>query len=145
MRKPALRHAGIVVTDLRRSLRFYRDLLGFRAWREALEAGPYIDAVVGLRGARVRWAKLRAPGGGRLELLQYLSHPRRAPRRVRANDIGASHVAVTVRDVAALCRTLRRRGLRVHGGPATAPDGKVKVAYVLDPDGAIVELVEELA
>jgi catechol 2,3-dioxygenase-like lactoylglutathione lyase family enzyme len=141
---PALRHAGIVVTDLKRSLRFYRGLLGLQVWKEALEEGPFIGAVVGLRGAKVRWVKLKAPGGGLVELLQYLSHPRRAPKTVRSNDVGASHIALTVRDVDALCRALRRRGYRVNASPATSPDGKARVAYAHDPDGAIVELVTEL-
>ncbi|MCX5796522.1 MAG: VOC family protein [Elusimicrobia bacterium] len=144
MKGPALRHTGIVVTDLRRSLRFYRGLLGLRVWREETEAGPYLDSVVGLRGARVRWAKLKAPAGGMIELLQYLSHPRPARRQVRSQDVGASHIALTVRDADGLCRRLRRRGLKVNSAPAVSPDGRVKVAYAHDPDGTIVELVEEL-
>lgn len=139
-----LRHSGIVVADLTRSLRFYRDLLGFKPWREAVESGPLIDAVVGIKGAKLRWVKLKGPDGkGLIELLQYLSHPRK-PRRFKSNDIGPSHIAVTVRDVDALCREFRRRGLKVNADPVVSPDGGAKVAYAHDPDGAIVEIVEEL-
>ena len=139
-----MRHAGIVVTDLARSLRFYRDILGFAPWREAVEAGPFIDAVVGIKGAKLPWAKLKAPGGGAIELLQSRSHPRSARKPVRSNDIGASHVAVTVRDATALCRKLRRLGYAVNDLPKLSPDGKAKVAYVHDPDGTIVEIVQEV-
>ena len=138
----ALRHTGIVVTDLARSLKFYRDLLGLKPWREMIESGPYIDAVVGLKGARVKWAKLKVPGGGLVELLQYLSHPRPAPKRRRSNDVGASHDAFTVPDVKALCAEIRRRGLKVNAEPGLSPDGGAMVAYAHDPDGTIVELVQ---
>lgn len=144
MRLPGLRHAGIVVTDMHEALRFYSGILGFQIWRQAVETGPYIDTVVGLSRVRLHWVKLKAPGGGLLELLQYLSHPRSAPRRTRACDIGASHIAVTVSDAAALVRTVRRKGLRVIADPAVSPDGKAKVAYIHDPDGTIVEVVEEI-
>jgi len=138
----ALRHTGIVVTDLARSLKFYRDLLGLKPWRAMIESGPYIDGVVGLKGAKIKWEKLEVPGGGVVELLQYLSHPRRAPKTRRADEIGASHVAFTVPDVTALWREIKRRGLKVHAAPGLSPDGGAKVAYVHDPDGTIVELVQ---
>lgn len=140
----AVRHTGIVVTDLSRALRFYRDLLGFAPWREAVESGPFIDAVVGLKGAKLHWAKLKAPDGAVVELLQYLSHPQKAPNKVRPQDIGASHIALTVPDVDALCKALRRKGYKVNSAPAVSPDGKAKVAYAHDGDGTIVEVVQEL-
>ncbi|MEK7382410.1 MAG: VOC family protein [Elusimicrobiota bacterium] len=141
----ALRHTGIVVTDLARSLGFYRDLLGLKPWRTMTESGPYIDTVVGLRGARIKWVKLKAPGGGLVELLQYLSHPRSAPKQRRSNDVGASHVAFTVPNVSALCMEITRCGLRVNNLPILSPDGRTKVAYAHDPDGTIIELVEMVA
>ncbi len=140
------RHTGLVVRDLRRSEAFYREVLGYTPWRRAEESGPFIEGVVGIPGVVLEWVKLKAPDGSLLELLQYHSHPdpQACPALQPANRLGCSHIALTVSDCDALYRTLRERGIHCNSEPLTAPDGTVKVLYCHDPDGIIVELVEEL-
>src|SRR4030042_1321394 len=94
-----IRHTGIVVTDMAKSLKFYRDLLGMKVDKDFSEEGDYIDSILGLSGARVRMVKLTAEDGSMIELLQYLSHPRKAPASRQLCDIGCSHVAFTVDDI----------------------------------------------
>jgi len=142
--KSRLRHAGVVVSDLGRAVRFYRAVFDFPVLKRAVESGPYIDALVGLRGVRLAWAKLDAGRGAILELLEYRA-PRRSRReRPRPDRMGVSHAAVTVSDLDRTCRALLRRGGRLVGKPQLSPDGSVRVVYAHDPDGAILELVEEL-
>jgi catechol 2,3-dioxygenase-like lactoylglutathione lyase family enzyme len=140
----ALRHVGIVVSDMNASLPFYRDLLGMEPWYDRTNAGPYIDAVTGVKGAKLRMIKLRAPTGGSIELLQYLSHPAGVAPARRACDVGVNHVALQVADLAALYRGLRARGIRFESEPQASPDGYAKVVYCRDPENVIVELVEVL-
>lgn len=64
-----IRHVGLVVRNLERSLTFYRDFLGLEVWRQATEEGSYIDKIVGIPNVRAEWVKLKAPGGSLLELL----------------------------------------------------------------------------
>ncbi len=141
----ALRHVGIVVSDMSASLPFYRDLLEMEPWYDQTESGPYIDRVTGVKGARVRMVKLRAASGGSIELLQYLSHPQAIASPRRACDIGANHVALQVSDLQALYGKLRGRGIRFESEPQASPDGYAKVAYCRDSEGVIVELVELLS
>ena len=72
----AVRHTGIVVRDLEKSVEFYC-ALGFVEDDRATEEGEFIDAVVGLKNTKLEWVKLKAPDGYLLELLQYHSHPER--------------------------------------------------------------------
>ena len=140
------RHTGIVVRDIENSLRFYRDILGLELTTRACERGAYIERVVGLAGAVVDWAKLRTPDGYIVELLQYRSHPDTASHAEtsRVNRLGCSHLALTVFDLQAVHSALIRQGLLCNSEPQRSPDGKVQVLYAHDPDGAILELVEEL-
>lgn len=141
----ATRHTGLVVRDLERSLRFYCDFLGLKLWKRLLEEGPYIEQVVGLAGARVEWAKLKAPDGSLLELLQYHSHPDRSLSQILPSQmVGCSHVAFTVVALDGLYSRLCQAGFHCNGVPQTSPDGNVRVLYAHDPDGIILELVEEL-
>src|SRR3989344_5166735 len=96
----AIRHFGIVVSDLEKSLHFYRDLLGLKIKRDMLEEGRFIDTILGLQSVKVRTVKMAAENGDTLvELLLYESHPRKARDNNELPNIGASHVAFTVEDV----------------------------------------------
>jgi glyoxylase I family protein len=140
-----LRHAGIVVTDLDRSLHFYRDLLGLRVSRSMEEAGAYLDNMLGLPDVRVTTVKLAAPQGAALvELLHFQSPPTPPgpPRQVFHR--GPSHLAFTVDDLEATYTRLIRAGVPFNAPPQLSPDGLAKVTFCLDPDGTPIELVEIL-
>jgi len=138
----AFRHAGIVVSDMERSLEFYRDWLGLEVWADFRDDSAYVQSVTAVDGANVRMVKLRTPDGATIELLQYLSHPKDIPPPRDACDVGCSHVAFQVDDVDSLYSELKERGIRFNASPAVSPDGYAKVAYCRDPEGVIVELVE---
>jgi catechol 2,3-dioxygenase-like lactoylglutathione lyase family enzyme len=141
----AVRHVGIVVVDLERTLGFYRDLLGLSVARAMDEGGEYLARMTGLPAAAARTVKLAAPGGGMIELLHFTSHPGVVGPERSAAEPGCSHVAFTVADVDATYRTLSAAGVRFHAPPQVAPDGGARVAYCRDPEGTIVELVEVLS
>ena len=52
-----LRHVGITVTDLKKSIDFYRDIFGFSIIKEMDESGEHIDNFSGLKGVDVRTVK----------------------------------------------------------------------------------------
>ncbi len=142
----AMRHTGIVVRDLDAALGFYSDLLGFVETARADEAGTYLDNILDVEDAQLTTVKLRAPGGGGLELLEV-----RAPHQNSAaipapstTRPGITHVAVTVSDLEALYNAMSGAGVHFNAPPQLSPDGKVKVTYCRDPEGNFVELVEVL-
>ncbi|HAF96559.1 MAG: hypothetical protein A2X34_08355 [Elusimicrobia bacterium GWC2_51_8] len=139
------RHTGLVVKDLERSITFYRDFLGLELAGRSKEEGAYIESLVGIPGAVVLWAKLKAPGGYIVELLQYLSPPLEvsAEEIGRSNRFGCSHLAFTVQNIDALFKELLGAGYKCNHAPQFSPDRRVKVMYAHDPDGIILELVEE--
>lgn len=141
----AVRHFGIVVSDMERALRFYRDLLGLKVVRVMDESGAYIENMLALPNVRVTTVKLSAEGGSTLvELLEFKSHPRRPRTDREVYGIGPSHVAFTVSDLDAVCERLSAAGVRSNAPPQRSPDGYAKVAFCEDPDGTPVELVEVL-
>ncbi len=138
------RHIGLAVRDLERSISFYESL-GLKVWRREEETGPFIDTVIGIPGVRIEWAKMKCPDGSLVELLQYHSHPDIQPLAdAPSNRLGCSHIAFTVADIARTCGEIIRLGGTVVNLPATAPSGLVRVAYCHDPDGILLEVVEEI-
>jgi len=142
----AIRHTGLVVRDINASLTFYRDVLGLSVVKRMTESGPFIEKVVGIPGAVLEWIKLKAPDGSLIELIQYHSASSRSPviENAPSDKLGCSHIALTVRDLELCYRVLTEKGLRCNNVPQLSPDGLVKVMYCHDPDGIILELVEEL-
>ena len=60
----AIRHVGIVVSNLEKALSFWRDKLGFSVVSQMEETGAHIDAMMGLSGVRVTTVKLVIKDGG---------------------------------------------------------------------------------
>ena len=52
-----VRHIGIVVTNIEKSLKFYRDLLGLKIERSMNESGEYIDNMLGFENVHVKTCK----------------------------------------------------------------------------------------
>ena len=141
-----MRHAGLVVRDLDISLVFYQELLGLSVFKRMKEKGHYIERGVGITGASLEWVKLQAADGSLLELIQYNSTTD-TPQKVKnapSDQLGCSHVAFTVKNLDLLHKTLVDKGYNCNSEPQMSPDGMVKVMYCHDPDGIILELVEEL-
>jgi catechol 2,3-dioxygenase-like lactoylglutathione lyase family enzyme len=139
-----IRHFGIVVQDLGKSIRFYEDL-GFSLWKREMESGSFTDQVVDLPQVEIETAKLKSSCGAMIELLQYHSHPiqkERAPQP--SNHLGCSHIAFTVESIENMLHTIQISGGNLVNKPALAPTGQVKVAYCHDPEGNLLEVVEEI-
>lgn len=140
----AIRHTGLVVANLDRALHFWCDVLGFQVLKQMDEAGTHIDAMMGLDDVHVVTAKLAAPDGNVLELLHFHSHPDRAKWEGMPFSTGFTHIALTVRDLDQLVKTLRASDVTFPAPPQYSPDGNVKVIYAKCPDGVLIELVEVL-
>ena len=140
----AIRHFGIVVSDLDRALGFYEGLLCLKVSKRMEESGEYLSRITGLANARATTVKLTADDGNLVELLLFQSHPRMPSAGREMCGIGASHVAFTVDNVEDVFRRLSKAGIAFHAPPQVSPDGYAKVTFCKDPDGTLIELVQVL-
>lgn len=141
----AIRHTGLVVSDLDKALHFWNEVLGFTVIKKMEESGPYIDAMMGLNDTRVTTVKLTAPNGGGIELLYFHSHPDGMEWNGKPYSTGFTHVALTVNNLDSTYEKLTDEGVIFNGLPQLSPDGNVKVAYGRGPEGVLLEFVEELS
>jgi len=138
-----LDHLALSVSDLGRSMAFYRDILGLELLR-IVEAGPHMDLgrVNGMAGCTARIAHLKA-GDLMLELFEYTEPRGRAvpPDRSQA-DQGYSHAGFTSTDVREDYARLREKGVRFIGEPVEFRPG-VWIVYFRGPDGETCELRQQ--
>jgi len=134
-----VRHTGIVVTDMTKAVRFYRDLLELRLVYWQTESGEQLDDALGHRGARIEVVKLEDSEGGIIELLNW-EFPRGRKRSNKINDFGITHVAFTVSNLDTFYEETKEEVL-YNCVPQTFPNG-FKMVFCQDPDGNHIELVQ---
>ena len=139
-------HTGITVSNLERSLAFWRDVLGFEFSHTAHQKGEMPEQITGVKGAELKLAVVKAPGGHKIELLDYLAPgDRKKDVDLRPCDVGHVHVALVVENLDAILERIAASGWEASGQPQTltsGPNAGKRVIYVRDPDGTTIEFME---
>ena len=143
-----LHHTGYTVSDLERSLRFYRDLLGCEVIATQEKRGGYLADIVGYPDAHVRMAHLRAPESDHIiELFEYVS-PEPEQRRTEPWSVGLTHVCFLVSDLQATYERLLEARVEFYSPPVEIDTGINAggwALYLRDPDQITVELFQRPA
>jgi catechol 2,3-dioxygenase-like lactoylglutathione lyase family enzyme len=137
-------HTGITVSNLERSLAFWRDVLGFELSHCPHQTGELASEITGVTGAEISIAVLKGYGH-KIELLEYLAPAERKRIELRPCDVGSVHVAFTVDNLDAILNTIAASGWKAAGKPQTitvGPNTGKRIVYVRDPDGTTIEFME---
>jgi catechol 2,3-dioxygenase-like lactoylglutathione lyase family enzyme len=127
-----LDHVAITVSNLSRSLDFYRGVLGFRLL-------GHLDFPGDPRGFSIAYLDT---GRGQLELFSFNAGETR-PSGGQSDDIqvGLRHFALRVTGLDAIAEQLMCAGVPFTITPMDAAGG-VRIAFFTDPDGTLIELIE---
>lgn len=138
-------HGGITVADMDRSLAFYREGLGLEQAFDRILDAPYLPVVLGLEFTHIRTVYLHIPGGGFVELLEYVGIERMSAAS-RPCDYGAGHLCLYVDDVEAMHAKLVSMGYAARSSAVVditaGPNTGARSCYMTDPDGYAVELFQ---
>lgn len=139
-------HTGITVSNLERSLAFWRDVLGFEFSHSAHQTGERPEQITGVKGADLKLAVLKTPTGHKIELLEYdAPGDRKKDNALRPCDLGHVHVALIVDDLDAILERMAASGWKAAGKPqslTSGPNAGKRVVYVRDPDGTTIEFMQ---
>ena len=123
-------HTMIRVGDLDRSVKFYTELLGMKELRRRdVPDGKYTLAFLG-------YGEGNAEGQAEIELTYNYGTDKYEP------GSAFGHLAVGVPDVAAAAEAVRDGGGRVTREPGPVKFGTTVIAFVEDPDGYKIELIQ---
>jgi lactoylglutathione lyase len=121
-------HTMLRVGDLERSLAFYTGPLGMKLLRRHdFPGGRFSLAFVGY-------------GDEKDNTVLELTHN----WDTKSYELGGAygHIALGVPDIQATCAQLRERGVKITREPGPMQHGTTVIAFVEDPDGYKIELIE---
>jgi len=124
-----LLHTMLRVGDLQRSIDFYTRHFGMTLRRTTDRPEQrYTLAFLGYEGAE--------PGVGEIELTYNYG--------VDSYELGTAfgHLAIGAPDIAAICESVRAAGGTVTREPGPVKGGTSVIAFVQDPDGYKIELIQ---
>ena len=144
-------HVGLTVSDLDRSVAFYRDVLGLSYQGEILMEGRETERIFAKKGARARVAYLNGSedlSAPPVELIQFLDEK----IEIQKADLfrtSVSEVCFYTEDADRVYRHLTEQGVSCLSEPQnfdfTADGfGKSKAFYFRDPDGLILEIMQPM-
>jgi lactoylglutathione lyase len=121
-------HTMLRVGNLERSLRFYCDVLGMKLLRKHdFPGGKFTLAFVGY-------------GDEASHTVLELTHNWDTEKYDLGNAYG--HVALGVEDIYTACKELKAKGAKVVREPGPMAHGSTHIAFIEDPDGYKVELIQ---
>jgi len=123
-------HTMIRVLDLDQSIHFYTEGLGF----ELLSRTDYEDGRFTIAFLKSKSDRGESPP--KLELTYNWD------TKTYTKGEGYGHMAYRVESIDAVREHLRSKGYDLSWGPGLTPNGKTKMAFVDDPDGYEIELLE---
>ena len=122
-------HTMLRVRDLDKALHFYTDVLGMKLIRKHdYESGRFTLAFVGY-------------GEEKDNTVLELTHNWNTDDYEMGNAFG--HIAIAVDDVYKACEKIRQAGGTVTREPGPMKHGTTVLAFVEDPDGYKIELLED--
>lgn len=141
----AVGHTGITVSDLGKSCRFYRQVLGFAVSEPLRISGEAVARITAVPDAELDVAFVRCPGHV-LELLCFVRPEDKECSRLRTCDPGSLHVCFKVRALDSVIDAVRACGFEPLSAIETVREGPaqgMRVVYTRDPDGVVLEFMEE--
>lgn len=121
-------HTMLRVGNLEKSIAFYCDVLGMKVLRQKdYPGGKFTNTFVGY-------------GDESKHTVLELTHNWETESYDLGNGYG--HVALGVDDIYATCEAIKKQGGNVTREPGPMKHGTTVIAFVTDPDGYKIELIE---
>jgi glyoxylase I family protein len=139
LRVSAFSHVTIRVSDLERSIPFYRDVLGLEQVFDIDLSGGGLDEILASSETVGRMLGFLVPGNGVMVELIGFSHMEM--RRDDSSDrLGYGNLSLGVDDLDAAYETFLAHGVEPDSKPVEV--GGVRMFFVGDPDGTRIEIIE---
>lgn len=140
----ATNHTSFTVSDMSRSLAFWRDVMGFTVTEPRPVSRSFTCGATGITDTAAEIAFVTCPGH-HIELLAFSGTGAGRKIRARPSDIGFAHIAFDVQGIAGVVERLLKAGWYMHGriqAIESGPRSGGRLVYMSDQDGVTIEFIE---
>jgi lactoylglutathione lyase len=145
-----IHHVALAVSDMERSIAFYRDVLGFRVTLDMPLRSPGLERLLRLQPGTTGRSVIMQQGlslVGEVELVQFSPAPSTPTPAKGAGGLGAFLLSFAVRDeeLADVYQRLLAKSIACYSEPQVIElkgYGAIRAVIFEDPDGQLIELVQ---
>ncbi len=139
-------HIGMGAHDVGRTYDFWRKNLGFKMkLNDHTGVDEQMNDILGGPCEMRMLMAMNVAGGGAIEVVQHMSGSREPETPLEWGDIGVLDVGLKTFKLDEVCRRLQGRGVALLVQPRSMEtgEGRTRFAYLRDPDGLLVQLIED--
>ncbi|MGE0822737.1 MAG: VOC family protein [Candidatus Binatia bacterium] len=145
-----IHHVAIAVSDMERSIAFYRDILGFRKTLDMPLDSPSLDRLLRMHPGTTGRSVILQQGMstvGEVELVQFSPAPTTPTPAKGAGGLGAFLLSFAVKDeeLDDVYQRLLKKGIACYSEPQVLElpgYGATRAVILEDPDGQMIELIQ---
>jgi catechol 2,3-dioxygenase-like lactoylglutathione lyase family enzyme len=145
-----IHHVALAVSNMERSIAFYRDILGFRATLDMPLGSPSLERLLRLRPGTTGRSVILQQGLstiGEVELVQFSPAPTTPTPAKGPGGLGVFVLSFEVRgeELAAVYQRLLEKGILCYSEPQAVElpkYGTMQAVVFEDPDGQMIELIQ---
>lgn len=138
---------GIVVKDLEKSAKFYKDVIGLKEL-PGFEVPGQVTGAFGLtdnQDVTARVFSIDGKGGRPSSKLKMMAFPKaegvKPDQKFIHSTLGFSYLTLFVTDMDAAMERLKKAGVKTLGKTPAPIGGKTRLTVFRDPDGNFIELI----
>lgn len=144
-------HVGLTVSDMDRSIRFYRDILGLKFLGEILMEGPETEAMFQKKDCQARVAYLNGSEQINIPPLELIQFTDGKIQKQRGDlfTTSISELCFCTDDIDAVYQHLQDKQVECLSAPqdfdfTSGGFGKSRAFYFRDPDGIMLEMMQPI-
>jgi catechol 2,3-dioxygenase-like lactoylglutathione lyase family enzyme len=145
-----IHHVALAVSDMERSIAFYRDILGFRKTLDMPLNSPGLERLLRLRPGTTGRSVILQQGLstiGEVELVQFSPAPTAPTPAKGAGGLGAFLLSFAVKgeELTDVYQRILQKGITCYSEPQVVElpgFGTMKAIIFEDPDGQMIELIQ---
>ena len=135
----SINHTCLIVSNMDKTLHFYRDLLGFKVIYDKSENDPAKGKQPALK---LRNIVLMGPNHYKLELDQFIEPKPIFSKSHSIFKVGYNHIGIEVTNVDKVYQLLTKNHVKTYSKPQSSKKMGYRFFFAKDPDGNYVEFLQ---
>ena len=141
----SIRHIGIVTLDMKRSINFYKNILGLKIFERSTHNHFSLGKIMKLNNVNINIVRLRSKvNNATIELLDWKNPRSKLVNKKNVYSQGLTHVALTVNNLEKVYDKLVKNDVEILSKPFFGINKKLKYMFCKSPENIFIELVQDL-